>query len=192
MRIRLIIALARTACLALLLVGHVAQSQEQPAASSSKREDSLKKFLQGYVGHDSLDNEQPSRYADAFVDLNGDGKNEAIVYLVGRRWCGSGGCRTLVLTPVASSYRVIANIMITNPPIRVLTRSSHGWRSLSVWVRGGGILPGEVELPFDGKKYPISPSMPNARRLKEGTTGDVLIPDYTYGKGDNPLFSNGP
>lgn len=39
-----------------------------------------------------------TRYALARIDLNGDG-SEAIVYLAGGQWCGSGGCTLLVLSP---------------------------------------------------------------------------------------------
>jgi hypothetical protein len=54
-------------------------------------EDSLKSALQ------SFDSTQSTRYIAAFKDLNGDGNLEGIVYLVGGKWCGSGGCTTLIL-----------------------------------------------------------------------------------------------
>jgi hypothetical protein len=179
--------LARMACLALLLGAPVAQSQEQPTRSSM-REDALRKFLREYLEYEEVfERQQPTRYFSAFVDLNADGIDEAIVYLVGRGWCGSGGCRMLILTPEGDSYRILAKTTITHPPIRVLARVSHGWRSVSIWVRGGGILQGyEVELQFDGKTYESNPNL--APRLSEGVPGQVVIPDYTYGKGDKPLF----
>ncbi len=111
-----------------------------------------------------------------FVDLNGDGKDEAIVYLVGREWCGSGGCPTVILASEASSYRVVTELSITQRPIRILSGTSNGWRNLGVWVQGGGIQPGYVaELRFNGKTYPENPTVPPARRLEGKVPGKVVI-----------------
>ena len=168
-----------SACSALFLVTGAAQVQEQPTAPSSARTDSLRTFLQDYVRENPLEVKKTIRYLDAFVDLNADGKEEAIVYLYDSTgtYCGSGGCRTLVLTPQNSSYRVVAQILITRPPIRVLSGSSHGWRNLGVWVQGGGIQPGYgAELQFDGKSYPSNPSMPPARPLAANATGQIVVP----------------
>jgi hypothetical protein len=190
---RFIIASARTACSALLLVTCVAQAQEQPAVPSSALEDSLRTFLQDYVRKNPLEVKKTIRYFDAFVDLNDDGKREAIVYLYDSTgtYCGSGGCPTLVLTPENSSYRVVAYILITRPPIRMLSGSSQGWRSLGVWVQGGGIQPGyEAELQFNGKSYPSNPTVPPARRLAGKGPGEVLIPNFkSYAEG-KPLYSS--
>ena len=150
---------------------------QQPSAISSAAEDSLKRFLQNYARRPRLEDDEAIRYFAAFVDLNGDGKNEVIIHLAGRSWCGSGGCPTLVLASEASSYRVITKITITQPPIRVLTGASHGWRNISVWVQGGGIQPGyEAELRFNGKNYPSNPSVPPARRLATQADGRVVVP----------------
>ena len=64
-------------------------------APSSAAEENLQKFVREYV----KDYDNGTRYFRAFVDLDGHGRNAVIVYLVGRDWCGSGGCPTLVLMP---------------------------------------------------------------------------------------------
>ncbi len=69
----------------LLLMNSSFADTQQPAGES------LKQFLQ------SWSNDKTTRYVAAFRDLNSDGVHEAIVYLVGSSWCGSGGCNTLVL-----------------------------------------------------------------------------------------------
>lgn len=159
-----------------------ATKTQGPDATSPEAEESLKRFLQ------TLDNDKTTRYIAAFRDLNGDGKSEAIVYLLGRNWCGSGGCNTLILAPDGSSWRIVSNIRITRPPIRLLTRTSHGWHSLGIWVQGGGIQPGyEAELRFDGKSYPKNPSVPPARRLTGHLEGEVIIPSVQDGK---PLYDD--
>ena len=125
--------------------------------------------------HD-LPKDSEVRYARAFVDLNGDKKKEAIVYLVGQWWCGSGGCPTLILKRTGSSFGIVTSISITRPPIKVLSTRSNGWRDISVWVQGGGIQPGyAAKLQFDGKTYPSNPSTPPARRLENHVGGIEVI-----------------
>ncbi len=178
-------ALARTWCHIALTwmllsppaVSCIAQTENQPTPKSLTAEDSLKRFLQDYArSRSSADREV--RYVDAFEDLNEDGIREAIVYIMGGGWCGSGGCIMLVLTPEpeGSSYRVVTKTTITRTPIRVLDRVSNGWHNLSVWVRGGGIRPGyEVELIFDGETYPTNPTAPPARPLKGKVPGRAVV-----------------
>jgi len=169
-----------------MLVTCLAQAERQPATSPSPSEDSLRTFLQDYVREKHLDDDKATTYVRAFVDLNGDGKEEAIVYLVGRGWCGSGGCVTLVLARRNSSYRVITKITITRPPIRVLNSTSHGWHNIGVWVQGGGVQPGsEAELRFDGKTYPSNPSTPPARPLVGKVAGEIVVPSSQDG---TPLY----
>ena len=136
----------------------------QSVEPSTPMDVSLKRFIQNYAGKPSTD--RPTRYLNAWIDLNGDGKKEAIVYLIGSSWCGSGGCTTLVLGPTSSTYEVIARISIAQVPISVQTKSSHGWRNLTVWVYGGGIQDAyEAELQFDGRSNPSNPSVPPAAHL---------------------------
>jgi hypothetical protein len=150
---------------------------QRPASEAS-----LRSFLQGYVREKGLDDDRALTYSCAFVDLNGDGKEEAIVYLEGRWWSGSGGCNTLVLAHKDSSYKFIAKITITRPPIRVLNITSYGWHSIAVWVQGGGINPGyEAELRFNGKTYPSNPSTSPARPLTGKVAGDVVISPSAVG-----------
>jgi hypothetical protein len=153
--------------------------------TSGAADASLRAFLQNYLRRPYL-SENETTYLNAWFDLNSDGKQEAIVYLIGRNWCGSGGCTTLILEPQDSSYRLITKIKIARPPISVLTTSSHGWHTLTVWVQGGGVQPGyEAELLFDGKTYPTNPSVPPAHRLAGETKREVAIQKEDIGK---PLY----
>jgi hypothetical protein len=157
-------------------------AQPQPATPPSSAEQSLKRFLQGYARTGDFEDDKTTQYFDALVDLNGDGRNEAIVYLMGRPWCGSGGCRTLILARNGASWKVVKHITITRPPIRVLSSTSHGWHDISVWVAGGGILQAyEAELRFDGKTYPGNPSVPPARKLEGKVPGETVIPSMQGG-----------
>jgi len=146
------------------------------AGASSVDEESIRKLFQ------ARDNDKSTRYLAVFRDLNGDGAPEAIVYLMGRQWCGSGGCHLFILQKSGGSWKTVTSMTITNPPIRVLDRKWNGWHSLGVRVQGGGIQPGyEAELRFNGRTYPKNPSVPPARRVAGDLAGEVVIKDA-----DNP------
>jgi hypothetical protein len=156
-------------CLTLSSTNALSQDSAQ---SRILRDDSLRRFLQTWS-----DNDSQLRYEAAFYDLNDDGVQEAIVYLTDGQWCGSGGCLTLVLKQQGETWAVVARISVVHLPIRVLQNVSHGWHSLAVEVRGGGVKSGyEAELPFDGKSYPSNPTIPPARRLEGKPLGETIIP----------------
>lgn len=168
---------------AILLVNGQAQDYQRSAVS--EQQESLKAFLQRYASSSSLANYKATRYLVALTQLNSTGPGEAIVYLSGDGWCGSGGCTTLILSRDGVSWKVVSRITITWPPIRVLGDSTNGWHSIAVWVRGGGIRPGyEAELAFDGKSYPANPSVAPARPTAGQVAGEIAIPSEE----GTPLF----
>ncbi len=135
-----------------------AQSQQQNSIPS----DTLKKFLQDYVGGPSSAERNATLYFAAFVDLKDDGTREAIVYLMNDGWCGSGGCTTLVLAPTNSSYKIVSKITITRPPIRVLVTKSNGWHDIAVQVQGGELrTPSRLSFHLMGR--PIHAIRPHLR-----------------------------
>jgi hypothetical protein len=140
----------------------------------SRDEVSARKSLQTLL--ESFDADLKDRFTDVLVDLNGDGKPEAIVYLWSNDWCGSGGCTTLILVQEGQSWKLLTKVTITRLPIRVLANKSKGWRSIAVSVGGGGIEPGyEAELRFDGKTYPTNPSTPPSKPLTNKVRGETII-----------------
>jgi hypothetical protein len=150
-------------------------AQARPALEAAADEPAVRAFLQSYFKTKGV--EDPStRYAAAFADLNGDGRLDALAYVSGRGWCGSGGCKLYVLENLGGAYRIVARTTITRPPISVLHHRTKGWRDISVWVAGGGVLPGhETVLRFDGRTYPGNPSMQAARRTYRYPAGEVVI-----------------
>ncbi len=119
------------------------------------------------------------RYFESATDLNGDGRPEIVVHVVGPMVCGTGGCPTLVFTPGERGYRLLTAISITRPPVQVSARSENGWRNLLVCVSGGGLMEEHVaELPFDGTSYPENPTVPPAGRARDAVGAETLIPDF--------------
>ena len=149
----------------------LAQPQDRPGAD---RDNSLKHFLQSYVGVLPDEVVKDTRYSAAFVDLRDDGAKEVIVYLSGSAWCGTGGCTMLILAPEGTSYKVVTKTTVTRLPIRMLATKSNGWHDISVVARTNGVEPlYDSILSFDGKTYPGSPP---ARRLGGKVERKIVIP----------------
>lgn len=101
-------------------------------------------------------------YASASVDLNGDGTDEILAYVMGPMVCGSGGCNIYVLAREGEGWRVVTRTSVTQTPVGVLTTSTNGWRDLAVSIGGGGAEAGWVRLTYDGRTYPTNPTAPPA------------------------------
>lgn len=133
----------------------------------------LKQFLREKV---LKINEKDVKVAIALQELNKDGTPEAIVYWISSQSCGSGGCDAYIIQATSEGFRIVTRMTVTRPPIRMLETTSKKWHDLTVFVDGGGILPGyEALLQFDGKTYPQNPTVPPARRANKGASGKVLI-----------------
>jgi len=83
-------------------------------------------------------------------DLNGDGRNEIFVGLVGLYFCGSGGCTQFLLDDQGN---VITRFTVADYPVVIDTHKTNGWNDL--FIHSGGK---DRIVKFDGKKYPSNPS----------------------------------
>jgi len=157
------------------MLGFVLASALIAPASAQPRSEPLPTFLQRHFA-EARESAADSRYSIAWIDLNGDPRPEALVYLRGRYWCGSGGCNLLVIAADRGSWRIVTEIGVSRPPVMVLDSRSRGWRDLAVSVSGGGIAPGyQARLSFDGRSYPDNPTVDGVPRLRRGERGRVLI-----------------
>lgn len=127
------------------------------------------KNLSAVVAHYS---EQTSPdYEHAFVDLNDDGMDDAIVLLRGMQWCGSGGCTLLVLRGDGRDYTVISRSTVASAPVRIAESMSHGWRDIIVYSDGE-----EKLMQFDGSGYPLNPSMQSAAAHEQVDSAKTVLP----------------
>ncbi len=155
------------------------------AVVSVEARHSLEKFLQSYLETPPWREDKTTRISVAFVHLTGSKEPQAIVYVTGWLWCGSGGCRTLILTKDGPSWRVVTNVTITRPPIRVLASEANGWHDISVWVQGGGTPAYQARLRFDVKTYPTNPTVPPAKPLVGDAAGVIVL---SSAAGEAPLY----
>jgi heat shock protein HslJ len=101
-----------------------------------------------------------ARYVYERVDLNGDGHDEVLVYLMGPFFCGTGGCNLLLFTDTKNGYSLINEFSTTRIPVIVSAKKSNGWNNL-IWLKSGGGYPSSyVSHIYNGKRYMKSKSMP--------------------------------
>ena len=124
-----------------------------------------------------------TRYSYAYVSLHDDAK-DAVVYITGDGWCGSGGCTALILERNGPSFRVVQKLSLARLPIYVLPTRTKGWHDMAMPVAGGGVVSGYIGLlRFNGKKYwPVAPSSKSqvppkgAAPLRLMRVGSLLYP----------------
>ncbi len=119
-----------------------------------------------------------TRYRYGEFDLDGDGTNEAFVYIVGRDTCGSGGCGMAVLKSTAGGFVEVAKTTVTRLPIGVGEIRHDGWRDIVVTIGGGGEPAGLRTLRFDGKAYPSNPTI--APAVPASGIGAVVIAEGDF------------
>ena len=88
------------------------------------------------------------------VDLNGDGKPEALVLFAGEDWCLRTGCSLVVFQLEATGYRPVSHITRVRPPVMVGPDNNFGWNDLLVNTGGGPSPVRTVRLGFTGNGYP--------------------------------------
>jgi hypothetical protein len=162
-----------------------AESQANPALAQA-----ILKELPGYPCAEDASTEMADvRYFYTFADLNQDGDQEAIAYLVGSYACGTGGCTALIFDADGSDYTLNSRITVARTPIVVTDQQTEGWRDLVIPVSGGGATPGYHVVRWNGTAYAANPSV--APEWTEPTLkGTALIADEITADTPAPKLAN--
>jgi putative lipoprotein len=145
---------------------------EVAAVMGTGTEDTLNQALLAYLAKTGDEAKTIEPHQTALVDLNGDGREDALILLQSPYWCGSGGCTMLVFKGTKSGFQFVSRSTLIRAPVLVSNSKTRGWRDLVVEVSGGGAPLKRVALKFDGRKYPLNPSTQKALSngmLQEGT-----------------------
>jgi hypothetical protein len=118
----------------------------------------LTKALETYIKSQGS-NLKETQYRVAEIDLNGDKKKDALVFLEGSYWCGSGGCSMLIFANKNESFKLVSAISLVRDPVIVSETKTKNWRDIIVHVGGGGGEAKNVALKFNGSSYPTNPSL---------------------------------
>lgn len=152
-----------------------ATASSAPVAPDAAPPPAVDPALTAFLQNRTRDGMAPLGYVARTV---GEDRNAlTLVYLVGPEFCGSGGCKLLILRKAGDAYAVVGDTTVTRAPIRVLSTSTNGLPDIGVRVSGGGIIEGyEAALKFNGDRYPSNPTAPPAQRI-DGAEGVVVISD---------------
>ncbi len=85
------------------------------------------------------------------IDLNGDGKREAVVWE--SSWSGTSGGSFWVLAKKGREYIKVLETDMTWSPIILLKSKTNGWNDIVYHVTGGGVTPQYVTMTFKHSKY---------------------------------------
>ena len=154
-----------------------------PAASATKAdaalEDAIRAVFPDYRAA-AVDGLPTARYLASRRDLNGDGADEVIVYLMGPFFCGTGGCNLLVFAQGETGYREIANAGTARPPVSIVKAGMNGYADLWYEQSGGGGPTEYVQLAFQDGRYGALSRAP----ASEVPASEVVIAgdaDYSQG-----------
>ena len=121
-----------------------------------------------------------ARYVYSRVDLNDDGQEEVLVYLLGPFFCGTGGCNLMIFTDGPNGYVLVNDFPISRPPIIGSSQKTEGWHDLWRLESGGGAPASYVKYVFDGKEYVEQERVP----ADEVPAGQIyLSTEITFDKG---------
>ena len=101
-----------------------------------------------------------ARYIYGRVDLNADGRDEVLVYLLGSFFCGSGGCDLLLFTHGENGYSLVNTFPISRLPVIVSAERTESWNDLFRPESGGGAEPSYVKHSYDGERYVAQERLP--------------------------------
>ena len=142
----------------------IAETQAPLARTSAPDGKPIVDAIKAHLGEDLLVGDDAS-FTTAWSDLNGDGRDEAIVRVVDPSLCGTGGCNLYVLSGDDSRWEVIDDLTITHLPIYQLARAKDGWAELGVTVAGGGLARMVMAVPHGPNGYADNPTVPPSRPI---------------------------
>jgi len=131
-----------------------------PAEGHSEPSDEA---LQEAITHYLQKNTDPiaSRYEYTRIDLNGDGKRDALVRMKTPygHWCGEYGCSMIIFAAHKDAFTPVNKVHPVRPPLYISTITSHNWHDLIIHVSGRPApeKAKNVALRFDGIQYPSTP-----------------------------------
>ena len=151
------------ATLLMVTVQAAAFPQGWHASATSRPSEELKVYVRNYLGDFDSSRDLTTKIKVVRI-MATNGKAQDLVYISARDWCGTGGCRLLILEPAESTFKMLGSETAVKLPIKLLRSMNNGRPDILVTMRGTGVLDDEAVLSFDGEKYPSNPTVPPARK----------------------------
>ena len=100
-----------------------------------------------------------SRYAFQRIDLNRDGRRDALVLIKApyNYWCNDYGCPLLVFKASKDDFSFVSQTQPVRGPLYLGRTRTNGWTDLIVHISGRPYETRDVALQFNGSSYPAHP-----------------------------------
>jgi hypothetical protein len=106
------------------------------------------------------------RWVLARSDLDGDGDDEALAYVIDPQFCGTGGCTLYMLDEKDGAWVVVSKTGPSQLPVYRLDPGPDGWVALGVTTGGGGAAPAVMNVARDSNGYATNPTVPPAKPVE--------------------------
>lgn len=116
-------------------------------------------------------------HAIEHVDLNGDRRDEALVLMRSRRFCGSRGCLLLVFERTTAGYELHSRFLLGRTPMIAAEERTAGWRDLVAPMTSAGAGMRLVVLRHRNGTYPADTEQLAALPPTRNVSGRVLFSD---------------
>ena len=114
----------------------------------------------------------------AKADLNGDGTDEALGYLIDPMMCGTGGCGLYILSRTGAGWSIESTIGPSQLPVYRLSTATGGWTDLGVSISGGGANSAVMRVPHAASGYARNPTVAPATQVKTDGEAILIADDY--------------
>ncbi len=121
-----------------------------------EKNDALASAIKAYItGKNITITYETGPYGYNLLDLNGDGAQDALVYLPGSNFCEGNKCTVLVAKgDAAGKFKVHSMIQHLGLPVLVSESSeTKGWKDIVTQVFDSENTATSVKIAFDGTKY---------------------------------------
>lgn len=124
--------------------------------TSFEKNDALASAIKAYItGKNITITYETGPYGYNLLDLNGDGVEDALVYLPGSNFCEDNKCTVLVAKgDAAGKFKIHSMIQHLGLPVLVCDASqTKGWKDIVTQVFDANNTATSVKIAFDGTKY---------------------------------------
>ena len=111
------------------------------------------------------------------IDLNGDGREDALVLLQSRRHCSARGCTLLVFERVEDAFELHSRILLGRTPLIATESRTGGWRDLVAPMTSPTAGMRLMVVKHTARGYPDDPAQLAAVPPTREVRGRVLFSD---------------
>jgi hypothetical protein len=111
------------------------------------------------------------------IDLNRDGRDDALVLLRSRRYCSARGCALLVFERVGDAYELHSRLLLGRTPLIAAESHTGGWRDLVAPMTSPAAGMRLMMVKHTAGGYPDDPAQLAAVSPTREVNGRVLFSD---------------